>query len=140
MITLQQQPTPYTCNQACLAMLLNEPVEKVIEVFPGDGLKQREFFVALDRCGFTWNALIFGTMLWDGHYVATVPSLNFEGGAHCVILGFSAVTGELKVFDPNTGRPGKKFYSTTRSDGVIPRTWSDLIFVRLDGRLPSTTP
>lgn len=134
MIIHQQQPTPYTCNQACLAMLMGVPVEDVIKAFPGDGMTWRELMFALDRCFMTWNAFLFGTLVCEGYYLVSVPSLNFEGGAHTIIL-FQAQ--RLVVFDPNRGREGKKFYSN-EGDGIgVPlRYWTEVIYVIPGGKLP----
>lgn len=134
MITHQIQPNPYACNQTCLAMLLGVPVEEVLKVFPGDGMSTRELYDALDRCRFLWNAFIFGTLVCDGVYLMTVPSLNFEGGGHTILVEQAQ---RLIVYDPNRGREGKKFYSN-EGDGVgVPlRHWSEVILVLPGGKLP----
>lgn len=139
-IVHQQQPTLYSCNQTCLAMLLGEPVEKVLAVFPGvppeGGMRQLDLFAALDRCGFDWNAFQFGKLVCDGLYLASTPSLNFEGGAHTVLLECAQ---RLVVHDPNRGRPGKRFYRGPEEpgEGVPVRFWNELIYVVPGGRLPS---
>lgn len=138
-IVHQTQPTPYSCNQTCLAMLLGAPVEKVLQAFPGvppeGGMRQQDLFVALDRCGFEWNAFMFGTIICQGFYLASVPSLNFEGGAHTVLLEYAQ---RLVVHDPNRGRAGKRFYRGPEEDcdGVPIRCWSELIYVLPGGKLP----
>lgn len=116
-------------------MLLGVPADDVLKVFPGEGMSTRELYDALDRCKFVWNAFIFGTLVSDGFYLMAVPSLNFEGGGHTILVEQAQ---RLVVYDPNRGRDGKKFYSN-EGDGVgVPlRHWSEVILVLPGGKLPS---
>jgi len=136
-IVHQQQPTWYSCNQTVLAMLLGVPVEDVLRVFPTEGMITRELHAALDRCGFTWNAFVFGTLAAEGFYILAVPSLNLEAGGHSVLLEFRGTDQPSICYDPNRGKDGKKYYTACGEDGGVPlRWWSEIIYVRRDGRLP----
>jgi hypothetical protein len=48
------------------------------------------------------------TALACGHYLASIPSLNFVGKCHTVLV--HATEDFVKVYDPNNGREDKKFY------------------------------
>lgn len=136
----QQQPNDSTCNQTCLAMLLGVPVAEVIKVFGDGGWDTHDMFTALNRCWFRWDALLFDNLIANGHYLASVPSLNHLGGGHCIVI-VKDENGET-VYDPNRGGPSKKFYGYPEGESV---KWkSELIYVCknkwgdnwYDGRLP----
>lgn len=133
----QQQPTWYSCNQTVLAMLLGVPVDEVLRVFPTEGMVTRELYAALDRCGFTWNAFMFGTLVTEGFYILGVPSLNLEAGGHTILLEWHGSDEPSVVYDPNRGKVGKRFYTAGNDEGGIPlRWWTDVIYVCRDGKLP----
>lgn len=136
----QTQPTPYACVHTCIAMLAGVPVAQVMERFPGDGMDMRETYAALEAMKLNWNALVFGRLVVDAVYLASVPSLNFEGGSHAVIL--DSRSGEIEVLDPNKGREGKRYYVGWENDpddvkaiadgkAVRIRNWSETIIVNL---------
>lgn len=127
MITLQTQPTPVTCVQACIAMCLGVPVQDVVSRFGGAAMNQSKLLSALDQCGVFFNPFMFGTLVADGYYFAVVPSLNHRGGFHQVL--FEWRLGKLRVFDPAMGVR----YSEDGSDMI---SWSDLVFFHPGGRLP----
>ncbi len=130
-LTPQKQPTPVTCVQTCLAMALNEPVEKVIEVFGPNGMSQQELASALHRCGVTFNCLVFGTLVSSGWYFLKVPSLNNVAGSHMVLVHYDAGYGcsGFHLLDPST----MKTYDT---DGKNLGSWSDPIIFIPGGCLP----
>ena len=134
MIKLQQQPTGITCTQTCLAMLLDEPVEEVIKVCGNQGMSNIEIHIALDKFRFTWNALVYPSLLWAGYYLVSTPSLNIPGGMHCVLLETTDDDGIPKVYDPNEDKEGKLFYKKGITDI---KSWSEAIYVYRGGRLPN---
>ena len=111
MITHQKQPNATTCVQTCLAMLLNEPVEKVIALAGDEGMSTLETYAFLERCGFTWNAMLLPSLIWDGIYIVTVPSLNLDARNHAILI--ETEKGMAKAYDPNNGKLGKQYYSFT---------------------------
>jgi hypothetical protein len=118
-------------------MMLGEPVAKVLEIFPGEGMTPHELHAALTRCNFLWNALTFGTLVCDGFYIMAVPSLNIEAGGHMVLMDWRGCWDESVIYDPNRGREGKRFYSTKPGDGGIAlRWWTEVVIVRPGGCLP----
>lgn len=127
-IHLQTQPTPVTCVQTCLAMALGVPVADVIARYGGAPLNQQKLCAALTECGVRFDVMMFGTILFEGWHFATVPSLNFNGGAHQVLFHW----GEkgLHVVDPSAS----KRYAF---DGSDVKSWSDLTPFHLGGKLPS---
>lgn len=143
-IAHQQQPDSETCGQTCIAMLLGVPVADVISVFGGEGMTRREMYHAMERCRFWWNALLFEYTCLHGHYIAIVPSLNFEAEGHYVII-LKDENGET-VFDPNRGREGKRWYGEPKDGGVRVKMREGMIYVCkhgwcgnwYDGHLPAS--
>jgi hypothetical protein len=114
----QIQPTPHTCVQTCIAMALGVPVSEIIEKYGDAPLNQYYLTQILTETGICWNQFVFGKMLFDGWYFAAVPSLNFSGGAHQILI-HQSFTGMLHVIDPSQ----KVKY---REDGSDLISWSDL--------------
>lgn len=136
-IVHQTQPDPFSCNHTCLAMLLGEPVEKVLRAFPGQGMTPHELHTALERCNFLWNAFVFGTMVVDGFYLMAAPSLNVETRGHVILMEWKGCWDESIIHDPNRGREGKRFYSTNPKDGGVPLAWwTEMVIVKPGGVLP----
>lgn len=134
-ITHQTQPTPYTCVHTCLAMILGEPVQKVIDVFGAEyGMSDREIDAAMDKCRLLWNRFVYPDMIVPGYYIIGVPSLNIAGGTHCIIVRRDE-DGRMKVFDPNRGVEGKKVYD---ENGKDLHTWFNVVLVYPGGKLPAS--
>lgn len=117
-ITYQEQPTPNTCIQTCLAMCLNEPVKNIIERYGEYAMNQQGLIGALIKEGVFFNQFVFGSMVYNGWYFACVPSLNIKGGLHEILI-HSGDNGDLFVFDPS---PKIKY----KEDGSDLISWSDL--------------
>lgn len=120
----QTQPTSNSCVSTCVAMILNKPVEEVIKDLHSD-------YFDTDHCGdyavvgyLRKHGMWVATMAQDvdspcflytpGYYILTVPSLNYVGGTHAILLTVSKDReGELcwQVLDPAEGKPEKKAYS-----------------------------
>lgn len=116
-ITYQEQPTPKTCVQACLAMCLGIPVEEVIQKYGEASMNQQKLVAALSSEGIIFNQFSFGAMIYEGWYFAAVPSLNFAGGHHQILIHIER--GEIVVFDPSRGKKYKE-------DGEDLISWADL--------------
>lgn len=116
-ITYQEQPTPKTCVQTCLAMCLGMSVEEVIEKYGEDPLNQQKLVVALSSEGIVFNQFCFGPMIYEGWYFVVVPSLNFAGGLHQILVHMKK--GEIIVFDPSRGKKYKE-----NGEDLI--SWADL--------------
>jgi len=112
-------------------MLLGVPVQDFISVFGDIPMSSYDVYNALNKCRFWWNALLFEYFVFNGHYLASVPSLNFEGGGHYIIVRKDDFG--MTIFDPNMGRPGRKFYGDEK-DGGVPLRWKcELIYVCKQG-------
>lgn len=120
--------------QTCLAMLLDEPVEKVISVFGAAPLSHKQLIHALNTCGVMWNQFVQGTLVATGWYIAAVPSLNNRGGSHAILFHYNVDYGcsGFQILDPST----KDCYA---ADGSDLKAWSNLIYFQPGGRLPETT-
>jgi hypothetical protein len=130
----QTQPCDMSCSHTCLAMLLGLPVKLVVDrikTFDG-GMNTQELYRSLEHCKFDWNALVFNRLCGNGFYLATAPSLNVTGGAHCVLLELT--DDKIAVQDPQKGRPGKNFYG---ENGHPLKYFSELVFVIRKGFLPN---
>lgn len=112
-------------------MALGRPVQEVIEVFGAAPLGQQDLVSALQRCGFSFNCLTFGSLIATGWYFLAVPSLNNVGGMHEVIVHYNADFGcsGFRVLDPSN----QKTYDI---DGKNLVTWSSPILFIPGGRLP----
>ena len=107
----QQQPTSTSCASACIAMLLNVPVEDVIKKFH-DKYKAGEMNIDhyLLNHGLTIEPLLssYWQAQWDGIYLAAVPSLNIKANLHEIII--DTRNNDVKIYDPNMGKPSKCYY------------------------------
>ncbi len=115
-------------------MLLGVPVSEVIAIYGDGGMSNIEIHLALKQCRFVWNALVYPDLLWAGYYLVSTPSLNIPGGMHCVILESEEGDGIPKVYDPNNGKDGKRFYEKGTNDV---RSWSEVIYIYRGGKLPA---
>lgn len=119
-IKFVQQPTLDTCTSACLSMITGIDVNEVIRDFhdewknhktnPSEYLSHKSIQHVVNKDVFN-HTLEFGFA-----YLLTVPSLNIDGGLHHIILDLS---GDLeKVYDPNKGRDGKRYYVGWSSENI----------------------
>lgn len=115
----QKQPDNKTCTSTCLAMILDKPVEEVIEEFhqkymdykmlPSDYLRSK---------GVNFKKYLSEDNSIQGNhlYLITVPSLNITAGIHHILLDARYYPEEpVKVYDPQEGT-GNKFYVYKESD------------------------
>lgn len=59
-IQYRKQPTEYLCGQACVAMLANVSIDKVIEVIHNDkGTGKKELAIALEHFGISETVINF---------------------------------------------------------------------------------
>lgn len=106
----QQQTHPHGCVSACLAMLTDQPVEKVTEEFNDlyhDHKIQPHDY--LDQHGIrAIPGITIDNTLHDGRtYMIAAPSLNIEGKLHALIAD---LRDGFKLYDPNMGRGGRRWY------------------------------
>ena len=116
-VNFVQQPTPHSCVHACLSMITGIPIESLIDRFGDHGLSMdEEVTVLVENKLWPYRNTECGPHPFplEGVYLVTVPSLNLEGKLHRVVV--DARTEGYTVFDPNTGRDGRKAYS---SDDVM---------------------
>lgn len=139
----RQQPTDTSCVYACIAMLMNVPVTDVIDWVKKNLGKNQTTFFETQQCltafGLSWSSLCLPHLCAPGYYMATVPSLNMEGESHVVIIYFSDFVE--RIYDPNEGREGKKFYVTQleESSPALARSigsYKELVYIWLGGRIP----
>lgn len=113
MIKHVKQPTLNTCVSACLAMILNKPVEKVIEEFHSRYYNNWDITISeyLTQNGVNHHCCEGGgreTLHMGGLFLCTVPSLNVPGSLHQIVIDMT--DHKFIVHDPIKGWEGKKFY------------------------------
>ena len=104
------QPTWNSCVSTCLAMILNEHPADIIRQFHDRFMAhETEIGGYLDEKGVpTTTGLATDRMDWDGVYLISVPSLNKQALMHLLVADTRA--DEVRVYDPNAGKPGKRYY------------------------------
>ncbi|QBZ71713.1 hypothetical protein [Escherichia phage Skure] len=112
-IRFVKQPTLNTCVSACLAMILNKPVEKVIEEFHSRYYNNWEITISeyLTKNGVKHHCSEGGgreALHMGGLFLCTVPSLNIPGALHQIVIDMT--DHKFIVHDPIKGWEGKKFY------------------------------
>lgn len=112
-VNFVKQPTLNTCVSACLAMILNKPVEKVIEEFHSRYYNNWEITISeyLTKNGVPHHCSEGGgreTLHRGGLFLCTVPSLNIPGALHQIVIDMT--DHKFIVHDPIKGWEGKKFY------------------------------
>ena len=108
----QQQPNEKSCVSACIGMLLGLSATRVQDDFHQDYLAGKTIEKYLSEQGIQAEPMLSvdsrapepGSL-----YLIGVPSLNMEGHLHQVIFDYRNPE-KFKVFDPNMGRLGKKYY------------------------------
>jgi len=124
----QTQPNNTTCVHTCIAMALGEPVEKVINWLGESPLGGLDLVKILTDCKIVWNQLVFGQLIFNGWHFACVPSLNFPGLNHQILIHFDWDSG-ISVIDPAIGNKYKE-------DGSDLRSWGELVIFIPGGKLP----
>lgn len=117
----QTQPTTDSCVCACLAMLAGKPVKTVIEHYHE---KIWSHLVSVEWCLEDLD-IPFERRFYEGHsvyrgrvYLASVASLNCQGGLHQVLLDCRGE--EMVVLDPAKGIPEKYHYAYQPEHGEDP--------------------
>lgn len=112
-IKLQQQPTVDSCTSACLAMILDKPVEFVMSEFHQDWVDEKtDPVLYLARYGVSAKeGSMFSTCFKKGLHLLTVPSINLETRLHHVLWDWRdrEAPGPY-IIDPCTRKEGKRWY------------------------------
>lgn len=112
-LKLQQQPTGDTCVSACLAMILDLPVQQVIDEFHRDYCDDKitsAEYLQSKGVKVKIHPAITRKRSFKGLHLITVPSLNIEGALHQIIWDRRVGEDGPIIFDPNEGKPGKRYY------------------------------
>ena len=112
LIKHQTQPCTVSCVATCLAMLVDEPVQGLIERFHAryraGATSMRQLLEELEVPFRSFDSCDLPMLEHEGAYLVSVPSLNIQGGMHQIII---EVTDEnYQVFDPVKGLEGKMYY------------------------------
>jgi len=114
MIHFVKQPDEFSCVAACVAMVSGAPVNDILKLFPDSkGWSKKEELEALETLGCKSMQEEFNQLHFGFTYIATAPSLNIEGGMHCIVIDATG-EGDPVVYDPLKDT-GLKFYDDYRS-------------------------
>ena len=94
--------------------------EKAMDVTDESPPSDLQCDIAMVRLGVLPRKHLDISLYRDKIYMVTVPSLNIEGGTHCIIV--TTFKGKEVVFDPQKGRKNKKFYSNDW-EGITLKSW-----------------
>jgi hypothetical protein len=93
-------------------VILDRPVDEIVEEFH-EGYMSGEIEVSayLRSKGLTVEACTCEhTLENDCIYLLSVPSKNVPGLSHYVVVDLRVEGGLCRVYDPNNGKEGKKYY------------------------------
>lgn len=94
-------------------MIVGAPAQYIIDKFHDRYYKHGEpisrFLLELGVEYEAFNTLDRTSIIEEGVYLVTVPSLNIQGGQHQIVI----VTDDTlyRVFDPQMGNPGALYYT-----------------------------
>lgn len=112
----QQQPTANSCQSATIAMILDMPVQQVVDEFHDDYVNmgaEPHDYLASRGVNILFHLSSDRVVHWDKVYMLGVPSLNMEASTHSILMDTrEEVCGTGVIYDPNKGRKGKKYYTT----------------------------
>lgn len=110
----QAQPCPVSCVATCFAMIAGVPVGVFMglhEEYRASRLSLRQ---ALDRLGIpfrSYDSANRNSLGDEGVFLASVPSLNIQGGMHQVVIEMLD-DADWRVYDPNQGRDDRLYYTS----------------------------
>lgn len=108
-----KQPTDNSCMSAVISMITTIPVTEVMTRYH-DRLKSQEVWYDHILRDFQIPHIVGHVNRADlmsgyGH-ILTVPSLNMAGDFHGILVLWPAGSDQTVILDPNTNRPGKRYY------------------------------
>lgn len=116
--TLVNQVNDRTCGHACLAMVTGRAVDEVIGIVGDEPLDTFEERMFLAMHGIlTVDVPMHAPFTW-GVYMASAPSMNLPPKMHRVVVYTEpgAKGDPWVVLDPQTDRPGRKWYTEFNGD------------------------
>ena len=85
-------------------------MEKLTERYDAKrGINKKEMYEALTELEIPVKLKRFNSLNYGSAYIMMVASLNGAGRMHWIVVDLRK--WQLDVYDPNKGRPGKKFYN-----------------------------
>lgn len=116
----QTQPTPMGCVCTCIAMLMREDAQSVIDRYHEKYYVKRSMDVGdiLAEQAFIFRREMAGTVLtlYPGAvYLLTVASLNIPGGLHQILVDYRDTAGPV-VLDPAKGYGKRKYYTSDQTE------------------------
>lgn len=116
----QTQPTPMGCVCTCIAMLMGEDAQSVIDRYHEKYYVKRSMDVGdiLAEQAFIFRREMAGTVLtlYPGAvYLLTVASLNIPGGLHQILVDYRDTAGPV-VLDPAKGYGKRKYYTSDQTE------------------------
>ena len=100
-----------SCMLACVAMISDKTLTEIRSLYKGNiPLSDRELFDLVESLELAIYSERYNEIHRNSVYIIVVPSLNITGGTHGIVVDTRG--GEMRVFDPQHGRKGKKWYTT----------------------------
>lgn len=103
-----QQPCDKSCLPACVAMIIGQPVELILQHFPQLPAYEIDTMKCLVRFGYLPIEQASHYIPEGGIFIVTVPSLNRIGQLHAMVVD-TRRPGQHVLFDPQAGRGGEVY-------------------------------
>lgn len=110
----QTQPCPVSCVATCFAMIAGVPVGVFMGLHDEYRAARLSLRQALDRLGIpfrSYDSANRNSLGDEGIFLASVPSLNIQGGMHQVVIEMLE-DADWRVYDPNQGRDDRLYYTS----------------------------
>lgn len=110
----QTQPCPVSCVATCFAMIVGAPVSVFMGLHEEYRAGKLSFREALNRMGIpfrSFDSADRNSLGDEGVFLASVPSLNIQGGMHQVVIEMLD-DAYWRVYDPNQGRDDRLYYTS----------------------------
>lgn len=111
-ITHQTQPCTTSCMSTCLAMIVNKPVQEIVDQFHENYRTHctplREMLNKLGVPFESFDSADHPNLCEVGVYMVTVPSLNIRAGIHQILIEVRDF--DYLVIDPVKGIEGRFYY------------------------------
>lgn len=108
----QTQPCTTSCVSTCLAMIVNKPVQEIVDRFHADYREHctslRVMLNALNVPFTSFDSADHPLLSEVGVYMVTVPSLNIRAGTHQILV--EVTDFDYQVIDPVEGIEGRFYY------------------------------
>jgi ABC-type bacteriocin/lantibiotic exporter with double-glycine peptidase domain len=123
---LIRQQTDWDCSYACVAMVCGVTLEDVIKVTSyGSAMYEDEMLRTIAHFQHLPTQVQGDVLYIERNHIVCVPSLNFPGLNHSIVLCTGKEGDPISIYDPQEGKEGKKWYN----DELL-KCWSRVLWVK----------